>query len=191
MKPFFDSPIIPTEISEALTKLNSFQSVSLIPWERVKNECKTWVETIVPALLPFVSQQLSMVPNASELSTVALNIQEFLSTPEPSWKSEPQRILGDSSRLWENLLEKPILERAVNIIESHFNALEKGLAGKVDEALVGDLSVESNVGQWVWSDAGVSSDSVLSDTIKSRASFVSTPQITILRNWFDSKLDVK
>lgn len=79
----------------------------------------------------------------------------------------------------------------MSIIESHFNALEKGVAGKVDEALAGDLSVESNIGQWVWSDAGVSSDSVLSDTIKSRASFVSTPQISILLNWFDSKMSVK
>lgn len=191
MKPFFDSPIIPNEISEALTKLNAFQSVSLVPWEKVKNECKKWIESVIPVLVPLVAQQLAMTPNGAEISAVASGIQEFLSLSEPSWKSEPQRILGDSSKLWESLLEKPLLERAVNIIKSQFNSLEKGVVDKLDNVLSGDnLSSVSNVGEWVWSGAGMSSESVLSETIRSRSSFVSTPQIAALLNWFDSNLDV-
>lgn len=190
MKPFIESTIIPQEISDSMKKLNAFQSVSLLPWERVKNECKKWLETVVPVLVPLVGQQLLMVPNAAELSRVALEVQEFLSLSEPSWKSEPQRILGDSSQLWESLLENPLLERGVEIIKLQFNALEKGFTDKLDDVLLGESTVKNNIGQWVWSEAGVSTDSILSETIKSRASFVSTPQISTLLGWFDSKFDV-
>ena len=191
VKPFFDSAVAPKEIFEALGNIDSFQSVSLIPWEKVKNECKKWLEEAVPSLVPLVAQQLKRVTTAEELSEVASGVQEFLSQPVPHWKDEPQRVLGDSTLLWENFLEEPLTERANEVIKSHFSGLGKGLVRKLDDVLAKGFTGEDNIGKWVWSGSEIQCEPTLKDTVKGRANFVLTPQTTVITNWFESEIDVK